>query len=302
MATSSSRANSCPARGRRRHGAERSRGRSAARRRTTSGRPPASRARRPGRPRGGRRRARGRSRTATGPGPPGRRRPPRAGSGRRAAARSRGCGRWSRPSARPPPRWRTSWPTSHPAARDRGGEVGAGERAGHRVGLGDDLGAVPLEGQHADDASRGVLFQSRSTIGSVDQPAADRRLGRERRGSAAEGRAECLVVAPVAAAGSCWAGSRRSAPPLDRGPDREQRALEADELLLLGGVGQRVAVAEVEQLQLAGHHAAGAPAAPARRTSSGTAPWTRTPRGASSRSCSRPPGGRRSVATSSRST
>ena len=38
-----------------------------------------------------------------------------------------------------------------------------------------------------------------------------------------------------------------------------QGALEADQLVLVGGVGERVAVLEVEQLQLGGDHAAGAP-------------------------------------------
>src|SRR5690242_4188608 len=67
-------------------------------------------------------------------------------------------------------------------------------------------------------------------------------LGGERRGSAAEGRAERLVVAPPAqpaGAGPEVAGGHR---PLDRRPDGLEGALEADQLALVGGVGQRVAV------------------------------------------------------------
>ena len=68
----------------------------------------------------------------------------------------------------------------------------------------------------------------------------------------------------------------------------------ASRSLLVGGVAQHLAAAEVDQLQHPGDHAAGAPERPGRRTSSGTAPWPRRPRRAPCRSCSRPPGSRRS--------
>src|SRR5687768_12647674 len=70
----------------------------------------------------------------------------------------------------------------------------------------------------------------------------------ERRGSAAEGGADCLVVAPVAEPGLVGPEVTAGHCALDRRPDRLQRALEPDQLVLVGRVSERLAIAEVEQL------------------------------------------------------
>src|SRR4051794_23816915 len=74
-----------------------------------------------------------------------------------------------------------------------------------------------------------------------------------------DGKANRLVVAPVAEPALVGPEVTGRHGPLDRRPDRLQGALEAHQLALVGGVGERVAVAEVEQLQLAGDDAAGTP-------------------------------------------
>ena len=121
-----------------------------------------------------------------------------------------------------------------------------------------------------------------------------RRSARAAAGGAAEGRAEGLVVAPVAQPAGLAAASRRSRWPA-RSPPRAPRTLRsvASRSASSGLVAQHLAVAEVEQLQQPGDHAARRARAPARRTSSGTAPWPRTPRRARGRSCSRRPAARR---------
>ena len=61
----------------------------------------------------------------------------------------------------------------------------------------------------------------------------------------------------------------------------------AEQVGLVGGVAQHLAVAEVDQLEQAGDDPAHAATAPARRSASGTAPWPRSSSEGSGRSCSR---------------
>src|SRR3954452_22938423 len=68
---------------------------------------------------------------------------------------------------------------------------------------------------------------------------------RERRGSTTERRAEGLVVAPAAQPALVVPEVTGGHGALDRGPDRLERALEAEQFSLVGGVGERVAVLEV---------------------------------------------------------
>src|SRR6476661_8488582 len=81
----------------------------------------------------------------------------------------------------------------------------------------------------------------------------------QRRGSAAPGRAQGAVLAPVAEparAGTPVAGARCV---LDGGPQRLDLALDPEEVLLVGLVGDDLAVAEVDELEAAGDLAAQSP-------------------------------------------
>ena len=115
-------------------------------------------------------------------------------------------------------------------------------------------------------------------------------------------RAQGLVVAPVAQPGRAGAPVAGLGRPLDGGPQRLQLALGGQQVGLVRLVAQHLAAAQVQQLQQPRHHARGCATAPARRSASGTGPWPRSRRWGPCRSCSRPPAGRRSGATSSRST
>jgi hypothetical protein len=97
-----------------------------------------------------------------------------------------------------------------------------------------------------------TLLVGQQDVGSRDD------FGEGRRGPA-EGRAERLVVAPVAQA----AGPRRELAQLrgalDRRPQGEHLALDGQQVGLVGGVAQHLPVAQVHQLEQPGHDAARAP-------------------------------------------
>ena len=145
-----------------------------------------------------------------------------------------------------------------------------------------------------------VLGRRLGSVVELDEPGdvgVDGALGGvvgQRRGSATPRRAQRAVVAPVAQptrAGAPVAGRRGA---LDGGPEGLDLALGAEQVLLVGLVGDDLAVAEVDELEPLGDRRRAGATARARRTSSGRAPWPRSARTASGPSCSRRRASRRS--------
>ena len=100
-------------------------------------------------------------------------------------------------------------------------------------------------------------------------------VGRRRR-RAAEGRAERLVVAPVAQPARARPPVARSRGPLDRGPQRLHLALGGQQVAPRRGRSAAPRRCPGRPAAAARAPARAAATAPARRTSSGTAPWPRT--------------------------